>query len=85
MPADDYLQFPRSVSNPAPIKKRSREEIRAELARVDAAIDELSGPSPAHFLDGAGARWVSLGSVSLPIALRSLRHYRQRLSWSVGR
>ena len=56
----------------APAKKRSAKEIRAEIGRVDAAIADLS-------ID-ASRGWRVLGSVSVPVALRSLRHYRQRLA-----
>lgn len=72
--------------NPARSKPRSRAEIDAEISRVDEAIDELTldrkriavanliiaGDGPLSFR--------SLGAVSVPVALRALRHYRQRLS-----
>lgn len=59
-------------------KARSRVEVAAELARVDAAIEAIAGGgSPDRFLYGTD--WCRLGHVSVPIAFRSLRHYRQRL------
>ena len=67
---------PNSDFNPA---KRSREDTAREIASVDAAIAALtSGAAPIdQFLYGTG--WAPLGEVSLPIAIKALRHYRQRL------
>ena len=64
----------RSNFNPAPVKKRSSAEILAEIARVDTAIDQVAAGLPVD-----GSNWHALGQISVPLALRSLRHYRQRL------
>ena len=72
MAGSKQLSVLKSDFNPAPVKKRSAEDIRAEIARVDAAIADLAFDAPRG--------WRVLGSVSVPIALRSLRKYRQRLA-----
>ena len=59
--------------------KRSRQEIASEIRRVDAAIKALAGCSAPLELLLAGD-WQVVGNLSLPIALRSLRKYRQRLA-----
>lgn len=72
MARSQQLYFPPQEINPARSKPRSREEISAEIARVDEAIDQLSIDAP--------RTWRVLGEVSVPVALRSLKHYRQRLA-----
>ncbi len=57
--------------------KRSRADIAAEIERVEAALDSLvfvGEPAPDDL------PWLRLGEVSVPVAVRSLRHYRNRLA-----
>lgn len=61
--------------NPVHSARRSRAEIAAEIRAVDAAITELTSRQ-----NDVSTAWRALGEVSVPVALRSLRRYRQRLA-----
>ncbi len=95
MPGDDYLSVPHASDNPAPLNKRSAEDIRAEIARVDKAIAAIA------ILAAAGRERVfriadpDIGrdpkswpppriaaEFSIPVALRSMMRYRKRLARS---
>ncbi len=80
MPGDDYLSVPHASDNPRAIKKWGAEDIRAEIARVDAEIASLEAAR--YRFDGHG--WRQLGQLSLPVAMHCLKHYRQRLARSAA-
>ncbi len=76
MPGTPQLNPSSQECNPKRNKPRMREEIAAEIRRVDEAIADLSKLPQAEIVQG----WRSIDEISVPVALRSLRHYRQRLA-----
>jgi hypothetical protein len=61
-----------------PLNKWRRDEIAAEIDRVDDAIQRLENPTETVDLSFLG--WQPLGQVSRLVSLQSLRRYRRRLA-----
>lgn len=71
-----------SDENATPARRR-RADVAREIRRVDAAIEALSNGTAKISDILYGNDWHVIGDVSLPIAVASLRRYRQRLARTV--
>lgn len=78
MPADQNLYSDINEINPKRLTRRQREEIAAEIERVDQLIRKLETHPMAP--DPALRGWLPVGPMLRSLSLKTLRRYRNRLA-----